>query len=299
MSVLFLAILAGYAANKAGVLNAEANKMVSRLIINITLPALILSSVSEKSDSTSTGEVLFIIALAFGTYLVYGAVAFFIPKLLRVPECDAGLYRFMTIFGNTGFMGYPVITAIFGNGALFYAVIFNLPFNFLVFSIGIYLVVGKEKMPKIDWKLFVTPGIAASLLTMVFFLLNFNLPQVIAKATTFIGQITTPAAMLVIGSTLALIPMKEVLTDVRIYLFSAIRLIIIPILIWLILRPFITNELLLGTAVIVSGMPVATNTAILCGEYGGNGQLASSGIFVSTAASIVTIPFLMNLLFLR
>jgi len=296
--VLFLATLTGYVANKAGILNADANRTISRMIINVTLPALILSSVSEKSDSISTGEVLFVIALAFGTYLVYGAIAFFIPKLLRVRECDAGLYRFMTIFGNTGFIGYPVITAIFGSGALFYAVIFNLPFNLLVFSVGVYLIAGKEKMPKVSWKLFVTPGIVASLLSIALFLLNLDLPQVIAKAATFIGQISTPAGMLIIGSTLALIPIREALSDARIYLLSAVRLILIPVLIWLILHPFITNQILLGTTVVVSAMPVATNTTILCNEYNGNMQLASKGVLVSTVAFIVTIPFIMKLLFL-
>ena len=114
----------------------EGDKKLSVLLLNVTLPALTLAAVMEGEKTLSNREVLLLFGLAALMYALFIALSFVIPKILRVPKEDVGLYRFMTIFSNIGFMGFPVVRAIFGSEAVFYAAIFNMPFNLLSFSLG-------------------------------------------------------------------------------------------------------------------------------------------------------------------
>ena len=103
--------------------------------------------------------------------------------------------------------------------------------------------------------------------------------------------------MLIIGSTLAGIPLRDVFSDFRVYIVTIVRLIIVPVLTFFLLHLFVTDALMLGVLTALSAMPSATNTTMLCMEYGGNEQFAAKGVFLTTLFSVVTIPLLLSLLF--
>jgi predicted permease len=207
---------------------------------------------------------------------------------------DDGLISFMTAFGNVAFMGFPVCQAIFGDGSLFYVAMFNIPFTLLVYSVGIVMVSGKHG--KFDPKILINPSLISAVAAIVLFATGARLPGVVSGGIEIISRMTTPSAMLIIGSSLAAVSPKAVFAERRLYYLAFMKLAAIPAVTWLIMRCFITDPLVLGVLTALSGMPSATSAPMLAFEYGGNARLASGGVFITTLLSVATIPLLMRLL---
>ncbi len=294
LAVLFIVIAVGYAANKWRVLSGDSNKLLSRLVINITLPCTILSSVLSGEITATGRDAAIFMLLTAAAFVIFFLLAAPLPNLLRVPAGDRGLFRFMAMFGNVGFMGFPVIQSIFGTGSLFYVTIFNIVFSVVCFSIGILMISGKGN--KIRLMTFVNPTMIVSILAVILFYLKLTVPAFISDSIKLVGQLTTPSVMLLIGSTLAMFPIKEVFTNLRIYPLIVVKLLIMPIITWLVMRLFVSDPLMLGVFMVLSGMPTATNAAMLSMEYGGNEKLASTGVFLTTLFSLGTLPLLIYLL---
>lgn len=295
MAVLFLVLTLGYISNKAKILNADSNKLLSRLVLNISMPCTILSSVMSGAVTATGSEAMTFMLYALASFAVIYAIAWPIPRLIRSPREDFGLIRFLLAFGNIAFMGYPIIQAIYGEGALFYVTLLNIPFNLLLFSVGIILTSGKKE--KMNVKLFLTPTLFASLISVLIFAFHIAMPKIIVDTASLVGHITTPGAMLVIGSTLAEIPFREVFGERRIYPLVFLKLIVIPVAVWLILRLFVTDPQILGVLTVEAAMPTATAATMLSLQYGGNDKLASKGVFLMTLFSVATIPLLLYFLF--
>ncbi|MBN9647701.1 AEC family transporter [Terrisporobacter glycolicus] len=295
MLVLFIVMIIGYITNKKNILDVNVNKKISSLLLNITAPALILSSVVNRDKAGDPKLVLDIAVLAIILYAILPFLGIVLAKILKVPKEDENLYQFMTIFSNVGFVGFPVIESIFGSEAVFFAAIINLVFNVFCYSYGIYLISESNKL-SFDIKTLINPGIIVSIIAIIIYITNMEVPLVIKETTSMIGGITTPLAMMLIGSSLGEIPIKEVFLEKRLYPYTFIKQIIMPIIFFLILKPFVTNELILGIIIIVSAMPVATITIMFCNEYEGNISLASKTIFITTLCSVVTIPALVYIL---
>lgn len=295
MLILFLTIGVGYAAAKLGHLGPDFNRSLSNLVVYFTSPALVLYSVIGAERVLSNRQVLLLTGISLASYAALILIGLFLPRLLRVPTEDAGIYRFMTIFSNVGFMGFPVVEAIFGADAVFFAAIFQIPFNLLSFTYGLRLIAGRGT--KLTARQLLNPMTISTLLAYVLYLANFRAPAVVIDLCNFIGSITSPAAMIILGVALASVPLKSVFTDAACYGLSLAKLLVIPILTYLALRPLVSNELIVGVTVVMMAMPVATNTTMLCAQYGGNSAAAARGVFLTTLLSVVTIPFLMWLLF--
>lgn len=294
MAVLFVIIALGYLGNKLKILNADSNRALTKLAINIAMPCTIINSVSGTSMDMGSGGIIAYIGISLLVYGLSFLIAFFVPFVLRGKKEDAGMYRFMVGFGNVGFMGYPVAEAVFGSAASFYVALFNIPASILGFSVGIMMI--SSGRGKINPKLFINPPFIAGIVAVILFLANIKLPGVIADTCSVMSKLTTPFAMLIIGSTLAAIPLRDVFSEWRIYAASAFKLIIVPVVTWLLLRLFVHDSLALGVAVLMAACPIATNATMLSMEYGGNEKLGSTGIFISTLFSIATIPLLVYVL---
>lgn len=295
MSVLFLVIAIGYTANKLKILTLDSNKLLTKLVLNIGMPCLILNSVMSGTVTASGSEAVLFMLMVLVMYALMFILIIPVPWLNRSLREDKGLSRFMIVFGNVGFMGFPVIQSIFGTGAVFYVALFNMVFTVLSFSIGIIMISGNGK--NINPKLFLNPSLFSAIIAVLLFAFNARTPIIIANTANVVGQLTTPCAMLIIGSSLAAIPFREVFREIRIYPITVMRLIIVPILTWLVLRMFITNQLMLGVLVVLSGMPTATNATMLSLEYGANEKYASTTVFVTTLLSVATIPLLVFMFF--
>lgn len=289
--VLFLLLLVGYVARKLYVIDDQATSGISSLLLKVALPALIIDSLQQSFSPAllkASGKIL---VIALSVYAFSGLLAVIVGRLLQAPPQDAGVYRFAILFSNVGFMGYPVVQAVLGSEAVFYAAIYNLPFNLLVFTLGILILSwGKTGGPAMTPRMFLNPATVSVAIGFVFFLFSVQLPGPIATVVSQLGSLTTPLSMILIGALLANADFKDTLGNWRIYVVCLIRLLGIPFLLWSVLRLFTADPFLLGVPTVIAAMPVAANAAILAQEYEGNSVLASQMVFVSTLLSIITIP---------
>ena len=298
MGTLFLLIAVGFVCNKVGILHEEAKRSLSRLVINVAMSAMTIDSI-VNTDVSLTGstvaELIEAIAVYYGALFLLGLAFSFLVAPRRK---ERGLYHFMTLFGNIGFLGYPLVTALFGEGALFYVALFNIPFNLLLYTYGVVLVRGKEqgRAEGSFWKSMLNAPAVASVAAIVLLLLGVKLPTAIADALSYIGDMTIPGAMLVVGASLAAVPMGPVWKEWRLYALSAVVLLVRPVVVWVLLRLFIQDPVILGVSVMLAATPVAANTTALCIEYRADEALASGGVFLTTLLSLATIPIVAMLL---
>ena len=301
MLLLFLLMTAGFIADKCKVMNADLNRGLSKLVLNVTLPAMVLAAVLKADHSLETAQVFVLLGVAVGLYLFLIPLGYLFTKLLAVNDGEKGVYRYSFIFGNIGFMGFPVVAAIYAGDAVmavFYASFFQLPFCFLNYTLGVHLMAGEDAPKRPLWKAALQPGVIVPIVGLALYLLNVSMPDVIVGTADKLGSITTPASMLIIGATVAEMPLRNVFVTWRLYPATVIKIAIVPGLFWVLLRALSLplDPIMLGVAVIMAAMPTANSSTMLCHTYGGDAELAASSVVVTTIASVVGVPLLAWLL---
>lgn len=296
MLVLLILLLVGVAAAKTGVVDQETNRRLTRFALVFPQSAQIISSVVGEDLDISAGQLLGVFGAACVMYGVPIALGFLTPVLYRFKKEDRGIYSFMTIFGNVGFMGFPVAETLFGSKGLFYAAILNMPFNLLAYTLGISLLHRGQGKTKISWRQLLNAPLISAIIAIVLLLTKIHIPTPVADAIDLLGDTIVPLAMIIIGASLGSQKMSEVFGDWRAYAFAPVRLLVAPVLVWAALRLFITDTVLLGTMTVLAAMPVASFATMLSIQYGGNERIASRTVFVTTVLSVVTIPIVCWLL---
>ena len=223
------------------------------------------------------------------------AVAWFLPRLLRTHGEDVATTRLSAAFGNVGFVGLPVVAAIFGDEMVFFASLCNVPFNLALYSIGAAQLAGGSGA-RFDWRQVLNMPVIATLLSVVLLLSRIHVPAVIADTISTLSGATIPLSMLIIGTSLGAVSVRAALTDWRVYAIAAVRLLVCPLLTWVVLRPFVSGDLL-GIPVLLAACPTAMVITALCLQYERSEAFASKCIFLNTILSAVTIPLLIWLLF--
>ena len=295
--ILFILILIGYFIRYRNLIDKSFTSKLSNLVLSIFLPALIINSMQINFEPSIINKIIIIILLSFITYLISYLIAYSL-KFIFKSDKDIGVYQYAVMFSNVGFMGYPVVQSIFGSYALFYASIFNLPFNLLIMTLGVYLLCRGNKNYDFSIKFFVNPVVVSILIGFILFIFRIKLPVFINDTLELLGDLTTPLSMLIIGSMLCESPSKECFFYKKLYLIVFIRLLFIPACIYFILKGIVNDKLLLSIPVILTSMPIATNAAIMANKYKANESLASQLVFLSALLSIITIPFI-SFLFIR
>ena len=285
ITVIFIGILAGFVCRKGKILSEENTATVSNIVVKIILPFYLFSAILNAGAGVEAGGVLLALGLSAGMFLLCGLVALLVVPLLKPCAEDRGVYLFETMCGNVTYIGIPVCAAVLGGNAAFYASLLNIPYNLLCFSLGIWLLAGKLPLKKI-----LNPAFLAGAAAAILYLLRVPVPAVILDGCAFIGQATSPCAMLVIGSVLGSVPFKEIFTEWRAIPYVLLRLIGLGALTALLLSFLHVDPILKGVLILMAAMPAATNSTMLCTIYGGNRALSAKLIFLSTALSIVTIP---------
>lgn len=293
---LFLIMVIGFIMYKRKIIDDEANVRFTRLVLNVTVPAQIITAFVSNQGIVGRLEVVQVFGISFLMYVVYGFMGILFLYGVRVAREQRGTYQFMMMFGNVGFMGFPVVETLLGKEALIYAVIFNVIFNLLVYSIGI-LLISNTGGGKFDWKKLVNMPLLSSLLSILLFFAGIPLPKTVMDSLNFLGNVTTPVAMLLLGAVIAKMPLRSLFDEWRIYLFTAVKLLLLPAVTWGLFTILPAPSVLVRNALLVlSAMPVATNTTMLAIEYKGDMDLASKGIFFTTILSMVTIPLVVSML---
>lgn len=295
MAVLFVLLLIGYACARLKLVGPEFNKGLSKLVMNVFLAATILDSVINKELSMTGGEIVFAIAMSTLAVLISIGIAYITPTILGIKNGDRGMYRLLVAFMNTAFVGYPVVTAVFGEEQLFLASLSNIPFNLLLYTVGIMMLSKKDgESGGFKLKKAINAPIIATLTAVLIFSLRIPIPSIIDDIFGTLASATVPLSMMCVGISLGPVSVKEALTQPRLYVLSLVRLIVCPLAVWFVLHFFISDHVMLGVIVALMATPTAIVCTILGLEYGRDGIESSEEIFISTALSMVTIPLIMS-----
>ena len=298
MITLSCLVAVGYAAGKLGYLGGDFDRQLSRLVINITCPALILSS-AMTGTLPDRRYILPLLAISVVTYVVLAAVAFLLPRYLTHKKDDEGAIGFALMFGNVGFMGYPVVASIFGHEAVFYAAVLNVVNTFTVFTVGTILITGKSEVGKARFEkkvLYSTPMLSAYLTMLIVALEIDNIPGAVSQPLTMLGNITVPAALLIIGSSMSQLPLRSLIGNMTVYLTTALRLVVLPLGVYYLTKMLGFPDFVVNINTVVIAMPVATYGTILCLKYEKDTTMITEATFITTLLSMLTIPLLVLLL---
>lgn len=296
MLVLLILLLVGVVAAKTGVMDEETNRRFTRFTLLIPQTCMILGSVINTDLGITPGRVFLVLGVGCVMYAILVALSLLVPIVYRCKPEDRGIYSFMTIFGNVGFMGIPVAGSIFGGAASFYAALLNIPFNLLAYTLGISLLNSRGGRTKINWRLLINPPLIAAALAVVILCADVHVPDPLAEAIGMLGDMVVPCSMIIIGASLGTQRLREIFGDWHVYAFAPVRLIAAPVLLWAVLHLFVHDEVLLGTMTVLGAMPVASFATMLSIEYGGNVKMASKTVFVTTLLSVGTLPLVCWLL---
>lgn len=294
MVTLAIPIVIGYIAHRLGFMGGEFDGKLSSLVINITLPCMILVSVCDR-ELPDPVRLVQLIGLSTLGYLIAVAAALIVPRLMRAPE--SGAYSFVIAFGNVGFIGFPVLGAVLGADAVLYAAIANIPWYILSSSAGVLMISGvpeggAARAVRESAKRLLSPMLGASLVVLALALAGVNDLGIVGDGLATCGNFTTPAALLICGSSLANYAPREMVGNWRAYAATAMRLVGVPLLLYAALRGLTPDAFTLAVLVLGQAMPVATNGILYCLMYGMDAKPVMQGMFLSVIASIVTIPAL-------
>lgn len=283
MTILLLIMIVGFVGAKKNIFNDEVNVYASNILLKIGIPGLIISSV--KNGSPFTGNELFNVFVIFAIFVIFtGVVSKIIVEVLRIKENKA-LWQFMILFTNAGFMGLPAIQAILGDQAMLYGALFLLPLNCLMYGYGESLF----RKGEFSFKKFMNGPMIASVIALILCIFNIKLPYILAQTCTYIGNVTTPLSMMVIGAGLVKMDVKELL-DLKLWGFTIFKMILLPLFYMFTLSIFHVDPLIENTLILIMCMPVASNSSVYAFMYGEDATLASKAIFLTSVSCVVTIP---------
>lgn len=306
MLVLFGMMLVGYFCYKIDWIDDHTYGKLSKIVVNILNPLLVIDGVLGKN----TGEDLNKLGINFGMMIIYFIFLIIISipvvKLLRPEKKNVELYRLMMIFSNVGFMGIPVISALYGSGVIIYIVFYMLGYNFLLYTYGIILArrsaqrnsqrnekENGEKSTvsfKENIKSIMNPGVIAGILAIVLFVMNIQVAAPVASFIKYLSQCVVPMSMILIGASMAQHELKTIFNEMKMYWFLLIRLVIIPIAVALLVRQLPIDSQILGVFILMLAMPVGSIVVLVAMEQGADSTCCTKGSVVSTLLSIITIP---------
>jgi len=294
---LALLIAAGFAAGKLGYLDERASRGLSKFLVNFIIPALVVSSMQRPFTIELRDEALRALAVSLCVYAASFPLAFLYVKAIRAKAGARGAHAFGAVFSNVAFMGFPVMEALYGRDSLFALSVYNIPFQILAFSVGPYLLTRSAgSASRLRTSSFATPSAIAAILGFALFAGGVTLPPVLMRPLELLGEVTTPLSMALIGAILSRARLGRLARDPRLYATAAYRLLAFPLAVYAALSAIGFGGRELAMPVLIAAMPVAANSAILAEAYGGDAETASALVFVSTLASLLTIPLIASLL---
>lgn len=381
MIVMFLMMAVGYLCYRRQILTEEVSRKVSAIVVNVANPCMILSSAltDQQMQGKELVQTLAIVVMMYAFLLV---MAQLLPRILCIQKESCGAYAAMTVFANIGFMGFPVLAAMYGNGALLYGAVFQIPFNILIYTYGVAVLTrkqgacakaeqdvnaevdvkteqdvkaepdvkaevdvkaepdvksevdvktepdvksepngktgerqdaqgitaavngksenienGSEQQGKLQGTVEIVKkifniGVIACIAAMLLYFLQTPVPSFLQAFITNLGNLTAPLSMMIIGASLAQMPLKELFLDKKLLLFSLVKLLLLPAVWMIMVNRVAEQEILRGVCLVMMATPAGSMTAMLAQQYGGDYETASRGVALTTVLSVITMPLL-------
>ena len=299
MLVLLVLICIGAACSKLHIIDEKGSACINKLVLYVCGPLLNIKSVQNVQLTYGVRDILMLIVFCVILQLIALLIGVLAARAVCGKNPIRGVFSLVTSFGNVFFMGVPVATALYGDGAVFLLSICVLPFNLFIFTVGIYLILGNREQ-KLPWKkLLINPSLYATLIALPIFFFRIEFPATVQDILGYLGQMVVPLSMLLIGASLGRMPLKRIFGNGRAYAVCAFKLLLTPLAVFAVLRNIVKDPMILGLLTVVAAMPSASISPILCAEYGGDSDFASRSVFLTTLASIGTIPLMVWLLIAR
>ena len=284
---LFLMMAVGFFMAKRGMLTQQTLSQMSTLLLYVVAPAIIIDTFLQQQPTPDTlRELLIAAGVMVGTYVLNMVLVQLCFR--RSAEGVQGILRFASIYGNTGFMGIPLILAVLQGEGMLLTVTSLAVFNICVWTHGMLLIGGKDEVSV--KKGLLNPGVVGFGLAILLFLLQVPVPDPVMEAVGYLGSLNTPLAMVIIGAQMAAVSLPSLLKDGRLYLVSALKLLVVPLITMAVLLPFHLAQPTFLAAVILAGCPVAGITSLFAQKLGKDAPLAAKLVPLSTLLCILTLP---------
>ncbi len=304
--VLGILIMTGAIGAWTRVINATVKESIARLVFNITLPLLIITTFMnmEISGKLLKNGLWVLIFSNIAIFIMWG-VGKITLKWLKIKPKVKSIHLVHTMFGNIVFLGFPLIDAMFPKTeALLYAALYYLVSTYIMWTIGITILQkdGSKKDLKHQMKNLFNPNTIAFFIGLIFMLFQVKVPELAYNALKGIGKTTIYLSMLYIGSVLATTPIKGIFKRYDTFILSLNKLIIVPIILILLIK-WVTgmfniafDEIAQTIVIIETAMPCMTLIVILAKNYGADDVKAVEHVFVTTILSLFTLPFIYYLI---
>jgi hypothetical protein len=293
IGILAMMILVGFVAGKTGYLDIKIKDALSKVIVKIVLPCLIVSSITSKElEKGLAGDIFTVFLMSVFSLAVLYFIGAISAKLLKVPKKTQAVHKLLSCLGNVTFVGYPVITAMYGEEGFFYAIIYWLINDLFLWTAGVFALKKDElKSTKDILKNLINPNTIAFCLSIFMLIFGIKLPPLLYDTISGIGSLTIGLSMLFIGMALSAVDIKKSAKKWWIFALAPLKLVIVPVLFILIFKGLGIREILLGAVVLEAAMPAQTVLSILANESGADFEYAACGMFVTTLLSLITLPF--------
>ena len=292
MLALLLMIGAGFFVAKKGMMDAHTNSQVSAMIVNVFNPMLIISSAASSVGQVSLGIMgrVGLIALAMFAFFI-AAGMLLSPFFDKTPQ-QRKIFQMMFVFSNLGFIGIPVVSSILGARYVVYVTEFLLIYTIVFYTYGIALMDGKFSVSSL--KSMVNPGTLSGVAALLIIILELQLPDFVKTAITYLGNVTSPMALVAVGFTLAHSDLKKIFCQPKLYVFSFIKLLALPLLMLPLLKLATDDPALVSVSMVMFGMPIGNMPLILGNQRGIDGTTCSAAIILTTILCVFTIPILLT-----
>ena len=290
---LFLIILIGVYGTKKHIINDDVNKGLRRILLEITLPLLVINSFSFSFDEGMGRNIItaFIYSILF--MILGGIISYILLKPLKGEKKK--ILHFANFFSNCGFIGFPIINSIFGAEGVVYTSIFNMVFTIILRTYGVMIfsdMLSKENIKKV----LLNPSIIAVYIGIPIMIFNIKLPASILDTTKIVGDMTAPISMIIVGSILSKVKIKSIFKEASVYYGALIKLIVIPLAIYMIKLIIKDNSSVIDTIIVIQAMPAAAMTSIFAADFDKEKEYGAIVVFVTTLLSIITIPVIVKVI---
>ncbi|MBQ1518988.1 MAG: AEC family transporter [Ruminococcus sp.] len=292
--IMLILILVGVLCSKTGIINKEANKGLSNFLTQIINPVVIFMSYQTDYRPELVKNLLMTFLLSCISYAVLIASSYIFVR--RKKGCDTEIERFSSVYSNCGFMGIPLVSALFGDEGVFYLAAFITMFNLLAWTHGMIMLTGEKDIKKAA-KVFCSPTVISIFLGLITFFMHVRLPEIPAAAMDLLKAVNTPIAMIVSGVTMADTDIPSLLRKKRVYYVCFLKLLLFPATLAVILSALFgsIDEKVLLTVIVAASAPPAALCTLQCIRYGKNSLFASEIFTLGTVLSIATLPLIVQL----
>ncbi len=291
MLALLLMIGGGCLAAKTGMLDEHTNRQMSRMIVNLFSPLLVISCAADSVGTIPLETMGMVMLIAAGMFAVFIAAGAVMSPLFEKNRDQRKIYQMMFVFSNLGFIGIPVVSSILGEQYVVYVTEFMLVNTIVLYTYGTALL--DEKFSVSSLKGMLNPGTAAGTAAVLILIFEIRLPDFIKTAVGYLGNVTTPMALVSVGFSLVHADLKKIFKQWKLYVFAAVKLLLIPLVMLPVLRMVTDENALILVCMIMFGMPVGNMPLLLGTQKGMDGTACSAAIILTTVFCVVTVPILL------